>query len=131
MQNKVTKLFLFEKFSCKVCAGSFGPRWPQRVKSISKNFQTEIIAQLQSITLFSHSSRKKAPSRLTRFRKFCLSETKNSNGILIYEGILIPGTRIIKKIFKIQYLTCFLKTPKFTTKFSKTCQIFNSKYFFL
>ena len=25
MQNKVTKVFLFQKFSCKVCVGFFGP----------------------------------------------------------------------------------------------------------
>ena len=44
-------------------------------KSISKSFQTEIIAQLESIRLFSYSSRKNAPSWSTRYRKFYLSET--------------------------------------------------------
>ena len=61
-------------------------------KSISKNFQTEIIAELESITLFSHSSRKKAPV-------WSKKSSKNSNGILICNPV-IAGTRIIKKYWK-------------------------------
>ena len=76
-------------------------------KSISKFFQIEIIAQLESITLFSHSSEKKAPSWLTQFWKVCLSETENSNGISICEVMVIAVTRIIRKYWTLNIWNIF------------------------
>ena len=95
------------------------------LKSISKFFQTEIIIQLESITLFSHSSHKKAPSWLTRFRKFCLSEIKNSNGILICERMVIAETRIIKKYCKLNIWHVF---ENFVVNFGVFCDLSNIKF---